>query len=163
MKKLAQIIGLFAAAALFVNRKSAQKTRASLDPMRLVTGILNFRYRREPVEYVMINLPEAMPIFPPRRAWLRRLMGRDVLSLLELEEIFERIGDDPRTEGVILYLRGLNMPLADIQTLRGMILRLREQAKRVISFAHSYDLNTYYLASAGDDILLQEGGTLNTL
>jgi protease-4 len=82
---------------------------------------------------------------------------------MELERFFKRIAADPRPQGVILTLRGLALPLADLQTLRGSIERLRAAGKRVICFAQSYDNRTYFIASAADEIVLQPGGDLLTL
>ena len=64
---------------------------------------------------------------------------------------------------MILRLNGLALTLADLQTLRGSILRLRAAGKRAIVFAQSYTLAQYYLASAADEIILQPGGDLMTV
>ncbi len=129
---------------------------------RLVLALRNWRRRRfKKLDYVMFSLPSKLPAFPERRNWIqRRVLGDPPLSLMELEWTFERLGDDPRVKGVILYLRGLEMSLADAQTLRDIILRLRERDKRVVCFAQNYSLLSYYVASAADDIILQEGGWL---
>src|SRR5690606_7655684 len=65
--------------------------------------------------------------------------------------------------GVVLYLRDLQLGLADTQSLRDSIVRLREKGKQVICFAHQYSFASYYVASAANEIILQEGGDLNTL
>ncbi len=105
-----------------------------------------------------------MPALPESRGWLRqRIQGAPPLSLWDLERIFQRIAADPRPKGVILKINGLALSLADLQTLRGSIARLRERGKRVIVFAQTYTLAQYYVASAADEILLQPGGELMTV
>jgi protease-4 len=124
----------------------------------------NWRRRRiADLDYILLTLPGTMPALPEPRSWLRkRILGNPPMSLSDLDRHFRQIGADPRPKGVVLHLRGFAMPLADLQTLRASILRLREKGKRVIAFAQGYDNATYYIASACDEILLQPGGTLNT-
>lgn len=122
------------------------------------------RSRFRNLDYVLFSLPQTITALPEPRDWLRRrLLGNPPLSLLDLDRAFERIADDPRPKGVILHLRGLSLSLADLQTLRGSILRLRKKGKRVVCFAQGYDNAAYYIASAADTIILQPGGLLNTL
>jgi protease-4 len=125
----------------------------------------NWRRRRfKKLDYILMVLPVSMPALPESRSWLRRrLLGDPPMSLNDLDRHFRQIGADPRPQGVILHLRGFTLSLADLQTLRASILRLREAGKRVIAFAQSYDNATYYIASACDEIILQPGGSLNTL
>lgn len=140
-----------------------------LNPFRLVgrgwLALANWRRRRyKKLDYILLTLPSTMPALPESRGWLReRLLGAPPLSLWELDRIFERIADDPRPKGVILMLRGLALSFADLQTLRGSILRLRERGKRVLCYAQLYDTAQYYVASAADEILMQPGGELMTM
>jgi len=116
------------------------------------------------IDYIQFNLPADLPLLPNQQGWLRqRLFGGSTLSLYELDTIFERIAADPRPRGIILYLQGVDMPMAHVQTLRDSLLRLRESGKAVICYAKSYDLKTYYLASAANKILLMPGGNVWTL
>ncbi len=122
------------------------------------------RGRFKKLDYILITLPTTLPALPEQRSWIqRRVLGHPPLSLSDLDRHFRRIGADPRPKGIVLHLRGFGMSLADLQTLRNSILRLREQGKRVIAFAQNYDNATYYIASACDEIILQTGGSLNTL
>ncbi len=153
--------------------KSVRLLLRYLNPFRLIRclvdgvrraalALANWRRRRfRRIDYVVLNLPPRMPALPERRGWWqRRLMGPPPLSLWELAETFRRIGDDPRITGVILSMRGLQMPLADLQTLRQAIQKLRGAGKRAVCFAHAYDTESYYVASAASDIVLQEVGEL---
>lgn len=143
-----------------------------LNPLRLLSVIPRLwlalrnrlRRRHKNLDYILLTLPASMPALPEGRGWLRqRVQGAPPLSLWELDRIFQRIAADPRPRGVILKLSGLALPLADLQTLRGSIARLRASGKRVICFAQSYDMAQYTVASAADAILLQPGGELMTI
>ena len=105
-----------------------------------------------------------MPALPEARSWLlQRVRGAPPTSLWDMDRIFRRIAADPRPKGVILKINGLALSLADLQTLRDSILRLRASGKRVIVFAQYYDIAQYYVASAADEIWLQPGGELMTV
>ncbi len=139
-----------------------------LNPLRPLGYLLyrlgNWRRRFAKVDYVLFTLPATMPTLPKRRQFLlRRVLGHGPLSLWELDQLFDRVASDPRPRGVVLHLRGFRLPLADLQTVRDSILRLRKQGKRVVCYAQGYDTTTYYVASAADEILLQPGGELTTL
>ncbi|MEO8392301.1 MAG: signal peptide peptidase SppA [Chloroflexota bacterium] len=132
---------------------------------RLSLALRNRRRRRaKDLDYILITLPATMPALPESRSWLvQRVRGAAPLSLWDLDRNFRRIAADPRPKGVILRINGLAMSLADLQTLRGSILRLRASGKRVICFAQYYDVAQYYVASATDEIILQPGGELMTI
>lgn len=123
----------------------------------LVRELRNLRRRRRrDLEYILIRLPSELPPLPENRSWLQeRLFGPPPLSLYELEEMLDRIAADPRTRGVVLDLESLELPLAGLQTLRGMIGRFQATGKRVIVFAAGLATGEYYAASAADEILLQ--------
>lgn len=128
-------------------------------------ALSNWRRKRfSDLDYITFTLPETIPSLPEGRNWIRRrILGDPPLSLLEIDRLFERIGDDPRPKGIIMVLRGLRLSLADLQTLRGILIRLRQKGKRVVCYAQDYDNSTYYLASAADEIILQPGGNLMTI
>ncbi len=122
------------------------------------------RQRQDAPDYILMTLPSLMPALPEPRGLIRRqVFGEPPLSLWEVDRRFERIANDPRPKGVILYLRGFTMPLADLQTLRDSIKRLRERGKQVYCFAQQYDLATYYVASAADEVIIQPGGNVFTV
>lgn len=148
--------------------KRALKKLRAFNPLRGVLWLLfrlgNWRRGRAKIDYITFLMPEQMPSLPEQRDWIRRrIFGAPPLSLRELDRLFENIGDDPRPKGVVLHLRGLAMPLADLQTLRGSILKLRAKGKRVICFAQGYTNALYVLASAADEIVLQPGGEVETV
>lgn len=141
----------------------------AIRPLRAVRYALHrlrngWRGRFRQMDYILLVLPPVMPALPEPRSWLRRrIFGDPPMSLTDLDRHFRQIGADPRPQGVILHLRAFALSLADLQTLRASILRLRESGKRVIAFAQGYDNATYYIASACDEIIMQPGGSLNTV
>jgi protease IV len=142
--------------------------RPYLNPLILLRHALftlvNWLRGKQKIDYVLFTLPADMPALPEPRGWLRRrILGEPPLSLADLEREFRRIAEDPRPRGVILYLRGFNLSLADLQSLRASIARLSERGRHVICFAQGYDTATYYVASAADQIIIQPGGELYTL
>lgn len=144
----------------FKGAESLQYTLASL----VVKALNEQRSRQKDIDYLIFNLPASMSALPVQvNFWQRQVFGEPPLSLAELELAFRRIGDDARVKGVILNLPRLAMSLADIQTLRAAMLKLRASGKRVICFSVAYDTLSYYLASAADEIILQTGGTVHTV
>ncbi len=117
------------------------------------------RGRGDAPEYVLFLLEGALPeLGPPRDKWWQQLLPGDDESLRKLAARFDQVAGDPRVAGVVLHLRPLTMPLAQLQTLRGMIERLRAAGKRVVVWSHGYDTAAYYLACAADELLVQPGG-----
>ncbi len=131
---------------------------------QLSVNLLNMqRARIKTLDYVLLRVPANFAPMPRARNFIQRqLLGAAPLSLLDLTQALERIADDPRTLGVVLHFRGLTASSADLQTLRGAILRLRDKGKRALSFAPSYRTPDYFVASACDEILLPPGGMLET-
>jgi protease-4 len=111
------------------------------------------------IDYVQFTLPVQMPELPEQRNFIQQqFIGKPVLSLIEFEQALDRIANDSRPKGVILYLRGLAMSLANLQTLRDILMRFRNRGKRVVCYAQEYGMAEYYVASVADQILLQPGG-----
>jgi protease-4 len=116
------------------------------------------------MDYVQFTLPQSMPQIPEERNIIQQqIQGKPPLSLLGFERALDRIANDSRPRGVILNLRGMSMPFADLKSLRDIILRFRQRGKRVVCYSQDYNLPDYYVATAADEILLQPGGTLMTV
>ena len=128
-------------------------------------SLLNLqRARVRAIDYVMIQSTGFVCCrFPKKRNFVQRqVLGAPPISLMEFVDALDRIGEDPRPLGVILYFRGLSASTADLGTMRDAILRLRDKGKRALSFAPAYRTGEYYVASACDEILLPPGGMLET-
>ncbi len=140
-----------------------------LNPIRYAARALRFllnrwRLRDHEIDYILIPIQGAVPPLPEQRSWFQqRLFGEPPISLWEIDDAFHRIAADPRPKGVILQLRDPALSLADLQTLRGSIARLRAQGKRVIAYSQGFQLSDYLLASAADTIIMQPGGELATI
>ncbi len=131
---------------------------------QLSANLLNMqRGRVKAIDYVMIKVPPAFAPIPSKRNFVQQqILGPAPMSLLEFVAALDRIADDPRPLGVILYFRGFSASTADLQTMRDAILRLRDKGKRALSYAPGYRTLDYYVASACDEILLPPGGMLET-
>lgn len=136
----------------------AEKTQHHL--RRLTFKMMdNQRRRFKAMDYITLTMPERLGMLPePTNPIREKIFGKAPVSLVEMEQMLRRIALDPRAKGVILYIRPLQNTLADLQSLRQSLMHLREAGKRVVCFAHSFDLKTYYVASAATDIILQTGG-----
>lgn len=149
--------------------KQFMRLLGALNPLRglrrAAFALANLRRRLvHSLDYILITLPSTLPALPEKRSWWQqRVLGPPPLSQWELGRLFDQIADDPRLRGVVLNLRGFSMSLADLQSLRAMLLRLRVGGKEVICYAQDYDNATYFIASAADRIVLQPGGELRTV
>ncbi len=117
-----------------------------------------------PPDYVMFTLHGSYSDLrePPDSFWQKLLKPRGK-SLQDLEGELRTVAKTPRVKGVILQLSELNLTLAQLQSLSETIKELQEKGKEVITWASSYDTFSYFLAAAGDRILLQNGGVVHTL
>jgi protease IV len=140
-----------------------------INPLRWVRSgarrLSNWRkLRNKQLDYILFSLPSALPDLPEHKSWWqKRLFGGSGLNLWDFDKLLQRIADDPRPRGVILRMEEPALSLADLQTLRGSLLRFRARGKRLVAYAQGYTLAGYYLASACDEIMLQPGGELMTL
>jgi protease-4 len=148
--------------------KKVGRLLALINPFRAVRRgifrLMNWRRSFAKIDYILLTLPAQMPPLSENRGWIQqRILGKPPLSLTDLERVFRRIGDDPRPKGVVLNLRGLQLSLANLQTLQNCMLRLQKKGKRIICYAQYYDNATYFIASAADEIILQPMGEVATL
>lgn len=120
------------------------------------------RRLRPAPDYVQFTLAGEYPDVPqPVGNFIQRRLQRPKISLLELGEHFRMICEDPRPKGVILHLRSLALSLAQLDTLRQMVAELRAAGKRVVAWSYRYDMGSYYLACAADEIILLPGGDIH--
>lgn len=92
-----------------------------------------------------------------------RLFHSPKPSLHAIARQFDLIARDRHLRGVMLHLQDLALAPAQLDALRGLILKLRQAGKRVVVWSCVYSRNHYYLASAADEILLQPGGSIEPL
>ncbi len=134
--------------------------------IRVLVRALGYPLRRlrRPPDYVLFTLEGAYPDIPlPKQGFLQRRLTPKRMSLMELGRQFDRVARDSRVRGVVLHLVGPKLSIAQQQTVRGFIRRLRESGKRVVAWSSGYDMGGYYIAAAADEVLLAPGGTVGPL
>lgn len=127
-----------------------------------VTNLL--RRLSKPPDYVQFTLSGEYADYaePVPNVIMRRLRPPRP-SLHELADRFDRVVGDPRVRGVVLHFRRLQMPAAQLETLREMISGLRAAGKRAVAWSTYYTSGDYYAACAADQILLQPAGSIEPL
>src|SRR5215472_77021 len=105
--------------------------------------------------------PEPEPPRPPR--WRRLLGGGRPLSIQALAAQLRAVTADPRVRGVVLNLRTLALNPAQVDELRRLVAEVRAAGKRVCCWAPGYTAETYQVACAADEVLLQPGGVVAPL
>ena len=117
-----------------------------------------------PPDYVIFTLHGSYPdLRQPPLPFLQKKMRPYIKSLQELEHEFKLIAKNPQVKGVIFHLGSLSLPMSQIQALMQMIRDLQNSGKEVITWATIYNTHSFLLATAGNRILLQEGGVVYTL
>jgi len=130
--------------------------------MRFLSNVLR-RLGRCP-DVVSFTLERVYPeLCPPRPPFPQRLIQQRMKSLLDLEASVRRAARDPRVRTLLFHLRSMGAPAAQLQSLRDLLSDARSRGKRVVVWAASYNLATYYVATAADEIYLQPGGVVSPL
>jgi protease-4 len=126
---------------------------------RLVGNL--FRRLGKAPDYVIFTLEGEYPeVWESPGNFIQRRLRPPRLSLQEIAVQIRTIAEDPRVSGVVLHLRQLEMDQARLESLRDLILELRQAGKRVITWSTGYFPATYFVACAADEILLQPGGMI---
>lgn len=113
----------------------------------------------DPVLVGWLELSGTMPDAPMPYAWV--IGGRDSRpSLRGVVRQLDRVARSERHAGVVLYLDEAELDLAQIDEICTSIQAIRDRGKKVLVFAQQYDLLTYSLACAADQILLQHKGAV---
>ena len=137
-----------------------------LHVLRLVLWFLGNLRRRlvRPPDYLLFTLTgEYSDYAEPRPNFILRRLRPPRPSLQELADRFEQVAADPRVRGVVLHLRRMQMPGAQLESLREMIAGLRAAGKRVVAWSTYYTSGDYYVACAANEILLQPAGSIEPL
>lgn len=80
------------------------------------------------------------------------------LSLKLVVEALDRVAKDPAMHGLVISLEEPSLSLSQIDQIAAAVHRVRDAGKKVLAFAESYDMSSYMLAAACDEILLQHKG-----
>jgi protease-4 len=91
------------------------------------------------------------------------LLLSDTPVMRDIVDALEKAGDDSRVAGLVARLGGSTMGLAQVQEIRDAILKFRSKNKFAIAFSETFGEvgpggSSYYLATAFDQIYLQESG-----
>jgi len=120
-----------------------------------------FRFLKKAPHYVVFTLEGTYADIPPlKQGFLKRKLTPRETSIKELGEQFEHVACDRRVRGVILHISSLKLSTAQLQTVRGLIRKLRQSDKHVVALASNYDMATYYVAAAANEILITRGGSI---
>ncbi len=79
-------------------------------------------------------------------------------TLRDVVQQLERVAQDDRFAGLVIYLDEAYLNLAQIHEITQGIKAVREAGRLVLVYAQQYDLLGYALASAADMVLLQHKG-----
>ncbi|HEV8524746.1 MAG TPA: signal peptide peptidase SppA [Terriglobales bacterium] len=140
-------------------------TLLSIVLMVIVVVAVSYGKKRIPAKTVLeLNLEretiEDIPDDAVAKAMLRdRLVVRDVVDALD------RAADDKRVVGLVARIGAARMGTATTQEIRDAVLRFRAKKKFAVAFAETFGEfgpggNSYYLATAFDEIWLQPSGDI---
>jgi len=106
------------------------------------------------------DLIEDVPDDPAAKVVLRnKTVLRDVVEALE------RAGNDDRVAGLVARVGAAPMGVAQVQEIRDAVLKFRAKKKFAVAFAETFGEfgpgnNSYYLATAFDQVWLQPSGDI---
>jgi protease IV len=101
----------------------------------------------------------------PGESSLRRLLVSEKPTMRDFLDAITRADRDPRVKGLVAFLGGSALGLADCQQVRDAIARFRAKGKFATAFSDSFGelgagTSGYYLATAFDRIWLQPMGNV---
>jgi protease-4 len=116
-------------------------------------------FRRAP-DYVVLEIKGAVDERPQRRTLLRRPRH---WTLDAIARVFDEVARDRRVKGVVLQLRDLKLGWARVDSLRGLILGLRQKGKRAVAHLSGAGNAEYAVATACDEIHADESAPLTLI
>ncbi|MFW9917051.1 MAG: signal peptide peptidase SppA [Candidatus Thorarchaeota archaeon] len=133
-----------------------------LSPIRRLRN-LKRRVLRPKADYFWLSLDFVPPERLVRVSWLRSKIEPPPppFSIAGFREILDRLGKDVHTKGIILEIQ-TELPFATARSIMDHLVRFQEEGKKVITFATHYSLPTYWLASVGSLVTVQNQGYLWT-
>jgi protease-4 len=101
--------------------------------------------------------PLAAPAYVARVSFDRIHDDREFVALVER---LRGLAVDPGCLGVLFKIEEVDLGLARIEELRGLMAFLRASGKKTFAYAPSPSTKSYYLATAADAVLLHPAGEL---
>jgi protease IV len=98
--------------------------------------------------YVEIELEEEVVDRKPGFS----LSSRSVRTSWQLLDLIARAGKDGSVKALVLRIDGMSASFAHLQELRQALARFRAQGKKIIVFAPSLGMGSYYVASVADRV-----------
>lgn len=95
---------------------------------------------------------------------LNQLLGRSNASSQGLDVLIDAIKTakgDKRIKGIYIEGGTMSSDFATLQELRGALVDFKSSGKFIVSYADSYTQGAYYIASAGDRVLINPSGLLD--
>ncbi len=89
-----------------------------------------------------------------------RFFSRTEFSLMNLLSNLDIARTDPTVAGILLNLTNMHIPFEMVWEIRQKVQQLRKAGKYVVTYFHNADLNTYYLASVADKIVMGPMGVI---
>jgi protease-4 len=109
---------------------------------------------------LVLDVREALP--ERAEVGLQALLGAPVMDFLELAGALRRAARDDRVEGLLLKVSSGGLGAGMAEELRESLSRFRLSGKFVIAYASGPSTLQYFLATAADEILIDESTTLDT-
>lgn len=88
-------------------------------------------------------------------------MGEDVFAVNTVVKGIDDAAADPRIAGMLLDFQGVSMGLAQAEMVRDAIKRFSDSGKWVMAYGDTYTQTEYYVASAADEIFLNQIGMVD--
>ena len=94
----------------------------------IIRGFGNLIRRVRPCpDYIVLTIEHGIPeMAPPRSPFPRSLFEKRPLTLRTLGKQLDRVGKDPRVKGIVLRIYNVDGPLAQLQSLRDLLFKVRE-------------------------------------
>ena len=89
------------------------------------------------------------------------LEQKDMLGLSDIVATIRRAQEDPDIKGIYLNASIVMLGKASSATLRNALEEFKSSGKFIISYAHYYTQDAYYLASVADSVLMSPQGVVD--
>ncbi len=124
----------------------------------LIVAIVAWRFFAAPAPtvpgtVVVVELGAEMRTTPPSQ--LQAFLGAPELSLLSLHEALDAAGKDEHVDAVLLKIGAHRVGRGVAEEIRGLVAALRSSGKRTIAFLSQPDSESYLIASAADEVILE--------
>lgn len=83
------------------------------------------------------------------------------LGLYDIVTAIKCAANDDKIKGIYLNISGIRAGISDIEEIRNAIIEFKKSGKFVISYSEGYTQGAYYLATAADQIYLNNEGAID--